>query len=501
MQGNGFPLRPDQRRGWSRFYTYISLFLVAVIIAVALVTLSPARLARAHTATDWTSRSIYFIMTDRFSDGDTSNDNYGGFNSNTSDPTAWHGGDFQGIINHLDYIKNMGFTAIWITPVVMQHDDHAYHGYWGYDFYSIDGHLGTMSDLQQLVSQAHSRNIWVMLDVVANHTGYYNYNTPTFPDYVDYHHNGNITDYNNQWDVENEDVAGLNDLDQSNSYTRSTLLSNINWLVNTTGVDGLRVDTVKHVPKDFWGAYAQSAGTFTMGEVFNGDPAYVGDYTHYLDAVLDYPMYYTIHDVFGQNQSMQNIHNRYSSDYQYRDPLTNGLFIDNHDVDRFLCDASGNPSATWDKWPQLEMALSFTFSSRGIPIMYYGTEQGFSGCADPANREDMFNSFSTTGTLYNYIAKLNYARNSNPALQNGTQLEKWVDDTFYSFEREEGSNDVLVAINNSWGSRTVTIPNLDNFSNGQTLHDELTGTAYTLSGNSITLTLNSHQAVELTNRY
>ncbi|GCE06550.1 alpha-amylase family glycosyl hydrolase [Dictyobacter aurantiacus] len=501
MQGKQLLLHLGQHSRWFRLYAGVALILIAVIVAVTLQFLPSPQHAQAHSAKDWTSRSIYFIMTDRFSDGDTSNDNAGGFNTNRSDPTAWHGGDFQGIINHLDYIKNMGFTAIWITPVVMQHDAHAYHGYWGYDFYSIDGHLGNMGKLQELVAKAHQRNIWVMLDVVANHTGYYNYNTPTFPNYNEYHHNGDVADYNNQWDVENQDVAGLNDLDQSNPTTRSTLLNNIKWLVNTTGVDGLRVDTVKHVPKDFWAAYAQSAGTFTMGEVFNGDPAYDGPYTHYLDAVLDYPMYYTIHDVFGQNQSMWNIHDRYASDFQYRDPLTNGVFIDNHDVDRFLCDASGNPSATWDKWPQLEMALSFTFSGRGIPIMYYGTEQGFSGCADPKNREDMFNSFSTTGTLYNYVAKLNYARNMNPAIQNGTQSEKFVDDTFYAFERENGANDVLVGLNNAWSTRTVTITNLDNFSNGQVLHDELTGKAYTVSGSSVTLTLNSHQAVELTNRY
>ncbi len=478
---------------------YALLSLLCAVTCISVVLLNPLAASRAHaqSAQSWSSRSIYFIMTDRFSDGDTSNDNYGGFNANTSDPHAWHGGDFQGIINHLDYIKNMGFTAIWITPVVMQHDEDAYHGYWGYDFYSIDGHLGTMSMLQTLVQQAHSRNIWVMLDVVANHTGAYNYTAPTFPNYSQYHHNGNIADYNNQWDVENQDVAGLNDLNQDDSTTRSTLLNNINWLVTTTGVDGLRVDTVRHVPKTFWSDYAKSANTFTIGEVFNGDPAYDGDYTHYLDAVLDYPMYYTIHDVFGQNQSMHNISSRYASDSDYRDPSTNGVFIDNHDVDRFLCDDSGNPSATWDKWPQLELALAFTFSSRGIPIMYYGTEQGFTGCADPANREDMFNSFNTSSTLYNYVAKLNYVRNSNPALQNGVQYEKWVDDTFYAYEREKAGSNVFVALNNCWCSRTVTIPNLDNFTSGQTLHDGLTGTAYQLSGNSITLTLNSHQAVEL----
>lgn len=120
---------------------------------------------------DWSEQSIYFIMTDRFSNGDPSNDNYGGFNSNNSDQRKWHGGDFQGIINKLDYIKNMGFTAIWITPVTMQKSEYAYHGYHTYDFYAVDGHLGTMDKFKELVGKAHDKNIAVMLDVVVNHTG------------------------------------------------------------------------------------------------------------------------------------------------------------------------------------------------------------------------------------------------------------------------------------------------------------------------------------------
>ncbi len=484
---------PTNRRRYQRG-VHITAILVLVLVSTFAFTFSRrSPSAHAQSAASWTSRSIYFIMTDRFSDGDTSNDNYGGYNSDLSSPTSWHGGDFQGIINHLDYIKNMGFTAIWITPVVMQNSENAYHGYWGYDFYSIDGHLGTMSKLQELVTDAHALNIWVMLDVVANHTGPYNYTAPTFPDYADYHHNGDITDYSNQWDVENEDVAGLNDLDQSNTYVYNTLLSQVKWLVSTTGVDGLRIDTVKHVPQTFWSAYAASAGTFTLGEVYSGDPAYDGPYTHYLDAVLDYPMYYTIHDVFGQNASMTNISSRYAQDSNYSNPLTNGVFLDNHDVDRFLCDASGS-----DKTAQLKLALAFVFSGRGIPIMYYGTEQGFSGCADPANREDMFNSFNTSSALYNYVAALNYVRNISPALQNGTQAEKWVDTTFYAFERANGSNRVLVALNNCFCTRSVTIPNLG-FTADQTVHDLLTGTTYQLQGTSIALTLNSHQAVLLSN--
>ncbi|AIW42232.1 family 14 glycosylhydrolase [Paenibacillus polymyxa] len=445
--------------------------------------------------TDWSKQSIYFIMTDRFSNGDPSNDNYGGFNSNNNDQRKWHGGDFQGIINQLDYIKNMGFTAIWITPVTMQKSEYAYHGYHTYDFYAVDGHLGTMDKFKELVGKAHDKNIAVMLDVVPNHTGDFQPGNGIAKAPFDkadwYHHNGDITgaDYNsnNQWKIENGDVAGLDDLNQDNPDTANELKNWIKWLLNESGVDGLRVDTVKHVPKGFLKDFDQAANTFTLGEIYSGDPAYVGDYTRYLDAALDFPMYYTIKDVFGHDQSMRKIKERYSDDRHYRDAQTNGVFIDNHDVKRFLNDASGKPGANYDKWPQLKAALGFTLTSRGIPIIYQGTEQGFSGGDDPANRENVV--FNANHDLYQYIAKLNRVRNSHPALQNGSQKEKWVDDSFYSFQRSKNGDEAIVLINNSWSSQTRTIGNFDNLSNGTRLTNQLSNDSIQINNGSITVTL------------
>ncbi len=444
---------------------------------------------------DWSKRSIYFIMTDRFSNGDPSNDNYGGFNSNKSNPMQWHGGDFQGIINKLDYIKNMGFTAIWITPVTMQKSVNAYHGYHTYDFYSVDGHLGNMTKFQQLVRTAHSKNIAVMLDVVVNHTGDFRPNNGTAKapfDQADWYHNaGDITqnDYNtnNQSRIENGDVASLDDLKQENPAVATELKNWGKWIIQQSGVDGLRVDTAKHVPKWFLKDFDSAVNTFTIGEIFNGDPAYVADYTNYLDAALDFPMYYTIRDVFAKDGSMNLIKDRYTQDYRYKNANLNGTFIDNHDVKRFLNEASGKPGATYDKWPQLKAALGFLLTSRGIPIVYQGTEQGFSGGDDPANREDM--TFDTNNELYKYIAKLNAIRNVHPALQNGTQKEKWSDNTVYGFQRSNGSDEAVVLINNSWNSETRTIPNLDNFGNGTTLKNQLGTDSVTVNGSSITVTL------------
>src|SRR5262245_29437426 len=111
-----------------------------ILLLITLITTAPSH-AYLLDGTGWSQQSIYFLLTDRFSNGNSSNDNYGGFNSDRGDPRKWHGGDFQGVINRLDYIKGMGFTAIWITPVTMQRGIFSYHGYATYDFYGIDGHL------------------------------------------------------------------------------------------------------------------------------------------------------------------------------------------------------------------------------------------------------------------------------------------------------------------------------------------------------------------------
>lgn len=445
--------------------------------------------------TDWSKQSIYFIMTDRFSNGDTSNDNYDGFASDKNSPTKWHGGDFQGVINNLDYIKNLGFTAIWITPVTAQKSPFAYHGYHTYDFYSIDGHLGSMDKLKELVSAAHSKNIAVMFDVVPNHTGDFQpgsgYAKAPFDNYDWYHHNGEITsnDYNtnNQWKIENGEVAGLDDLNQENAAAAGELKNWIAWLIDQTKIDGLRVDTAKHVPKWFLKDFDTAANSFTIGEVFHGDPGTVGDYSNYLDAVLDFPMYYTMKDVFGHDASMLNIKNRYAQDSNYRDARLNGIFLDNHDVKRFLNDASGRPGNSSDKWPQLKAALGFMLTSRGIPILYQGTELGYSGGDDPQNREDV--NPNPNHELYKYIAKINAVRNSHPALQNGTQKERGADGTFYSFQRSKDNDEAIVMINNSWSTETRSISNIENISNGTTLKNQIGTDSVQLNDGTITVTL------------
>ena len=190
------------------------------------------------------------------------------------------GGNFDGITKQLQYVKDLGFDAIWISPVV-DNTPGGYHGYWARNWEKINSNFGDEAALKRLVDTAHSMGIWVMVDVVANHVGpvehdyssLYPFNRPEH-----YHADCDINDWGNQWQVENCRLARLPDLDQGNSYVRQYLKDWIHNLVQKYGFDGIRIDTIPEVPKDFWREYGQASGVFQMGECFNGFDGYVGDY-------------------------------------------------------------------------------------------------------------------------------------------------------------------------------------------------------------------------------
>ena len=264
--------------------------------------------AYAGDTAAWKQRSVYQVLTDRFATNDSSN----GGCSSLSD---YCGGTYQGMISNLDYIKGMGFDAIWISPIV-ENLDKGYHGYWATNWEKTNPHFGSSDDLKSLVKAAHDKDMWVMVDVVANHVA------PIGDDFSqiyplnrsEHYHSDCDINWNDQNSVENCRLAGLPDLNQSNSYVRQYLKDWVKGIVNTYGFDGIRIDTIPEVPKDFWAEYGQSAGVFQMGECFNGDPAYVGPYQGSLTALFNYPMFYTISDVFGASKSMYGIRNRYNQE-------------------------------------------------------------------------------------------------------------------------------------------------------------------------------------------
>ncbi|MFD3163035.1 alpha-amylase family glycosyl hydrolase [Herpetosiphon sp. NSE202] len=455
--------------------------------------------APIFTADDerWAGRSIYFIMTDRFANGDPSNDNADGFASDRNDPRRWHGGDFRGIIQRLDYIKGMGFGAIWITPVSKQNSINAYHGYWQYDPYQIDPHFGTLEELRELVSEAHKRDMLVMLDVVPNHMGDFlpgSKAAPPFDDPTWYHNKGNIQNYGNQQEVEDGDLLGLDDLDQDNPATRAELLKWIAWLKSETGLDGMRVDTAKHLPKDFLREFDQAANTFSLAEVFSSDAGYVAPYSEYNDAILDYPLHSAFKESLVGGRTLLVIQRVLeNADATYRNVHVNGTFLDNHDNERFLCVATGGPDD--QKATQLQQALAVLYSLRGIPIVYYGTEQELSGCKDPFNREDAFELDSTATPLYQWISQLNQLRQAHPALQRGSLESRSKADDGWAFQRTAGNDTVVVCINNTWKPLEVAVTGLTEIADGEVLTDALGGGELSVKGGAMNCALQPKQVM------
>jgi alpha-amylase len=383
---------------------------------------------------------IYFIMTDRFNDGDLSNDQ----GTNKGDPGAYHGGDFQGIIDKLDYIKGLGFTTIWISPVV-KNQLRGYHGYWAEDFYQTNEHFGSMDKLKELVDKAHSRGMKVIIDLVVNHTGQLNpmVDNPEYPNW--FHERRTLNDYNNQEEVENGWLSNLPDFNTENPEVRKYLIDMAKWWIGQTKADGYRLDTVRHVPKDFWMDFTKEIKKdypdfYLIGEVFNGDINYVGNYMNTgIDGMADFPMYYVLNDVFKRYNPATRLADAIKSSSSYKNRNLMGTFIDNHDVPRFVNQINNNPE------DRLKEALTFMMTYTGIPVMYYGTEIGMNGGADPDNRKDM--DWSAKSPITDYVKKLVEIRKSNKALIQGNINVLAAEKNFISYSRKYEDNTVIVAMN------------------------------------------------------
>lgn len=227
------------------------------------------------------------------------------------------GGTFKGIEKHLDYITGLGVNAIWISPIV-QNTENGYHGYWAQNIFEINPYFGTKEDLMSLVKACHERDVWVMVDLVANHMGYppnvdRTKRLENFNNFVPFNDSKYFHPYHSyikwpeecrdQWKIENYWLANLPDLNQSQPFVHDILLNWIHNLTNQFEFDGYRLDTTIQVPKDFWAEFRKAGGAFMMGEANNGPPPcgsmeYVGEYQGYIDTVLAYPMYWTLREIF-----------------------------------------------------------------------------------------------------------------------------------------------------------------------------------------------------------
>ncbi|TFY81305.1 hypothetical protein EWM64_g2707 [Hericium alpestre] len=368
----------------------------------------------AATADDWRGRSIYQIITDRYALP-------AGANPNTCDTSkrTWCGGTWNTIRENLDYIQNAGFTAIWISPVSQNYEGpttaygDAYHGYWIADASQLNARFGTADDLKELSAEVHRRGMYLMVDIVANNV----MATSTTPDLSTFmfkeqsqYHPYCPIDWLNNTSVQNcwlgDSVVPLPDINTQDPGVQATYGTWIQNLVQEYSIDGLRIDAAKHVSADFWPGFCGKAGVFCMGEVFGDDIATASQYQDAMDSILNYPMYDALVQAFSipgpRNVSavttvLQDIQQN------MKDPTVMGNFLENQDVPRWHNISIDQQS--------LYNAMVFTFMSDGIPIMYYGQEQGLSGNADPYNRGPLWPSAYAQTTTYNMTKSLNQLRN------------------------------------------------------------------------------------------
>ncbi len=510
----------------------------------------PAVVQAQTTNVFWQQQNIYQLITDRFFDGDPSNNNADG-NYSATGTTSVHGGDFKGIEQKLDYIKALGATAVWISPVVLNGHGQ-FHGYAGRDFYKVDPHWGSLADLQHFTAAAHARGLLVIDDIICNHgddliystdSGYAAYLAPpagytlkyrssslTYAPPFDiynstytptnnaltnlFHNYGAIPDYNIPDHYQLGELSGLDDFRTESPYVRSNMAAIYNFWIQQAGFDGFRIDTFKHVDTGFWQYWCplvhQFAATnsakpnfFMFGEVYDTNEVLCGSYTgtksggsFLLDSVLDYPLYFKVGSVFGSGSGATSlIQSHYNSVDSVYDPVSRMqlvTFLDNHDQPRFLNSSTTN---------RLAVALVFLYTSRGIPCLYYGTEQAFNGATDPNDREDMFagqfkdaglkgvDSFNMTHPLFQLVAELNNLRRLYPAISLGSytnQTNNSAGSGLFAYSRVLNTQEVFVVLNTAGSTQTLA-PCTLTYPGGTTLVNLLnTNETYTLNSSSQT---------------
>jgi glycosidase len=493
--------------------------LISVLFPILLFTFTSTR------AADFKREVIYQIMTDRFFDGSTANNDpaqsAGLYDATKTNWRLYWGGDLAGIQQKMSYLAGMGVTAIWISPPVDNLNTNipdgqgnptaSYHGYQGRDFKRIEEHFGDTSnswvDFDNLVTAAHQNGIKVIIDFAPNHSTQNNageygalYDNGTFlGNYTNdtngyFHHNPNVSGggWDDRYQVQYYTLFDLADLNQEHA-TIDGYLKAAAQLFQQHGVDGFRIDAIKHVT---WGwEYSLTNSIYTYGDSFifgewyqgnTSDPLYHDSYKFANKSgmsMLDFPLNTAIRNVFASNANFSEIDNvitQEGSNFTWKEDLV--TFVDNHDMARFLSVNNNNN--------RLHEAMAFVLTSRGIPCIYYGTEQYLhndtNGGTDPYNRP-MMPGFSTSTTAYSLINKLSTLRHNNPALPYGSMGQRWINNDVYIYERKFFGSVVLVAINKN-DSSSYSISGLNTGLPAGTYNDYLTGL---IGGLSISVTSGS----------
>lgn len=451
---------------------------------------------RDSTDASWDESRIYFLLTDRFCNGDTSND----YDCATDKIEAYHGGDFKGLTSKLDYLKDLGINTIWISPIVDNIEDitnetlhqQAYHGYWAKDFTTIDEHLGDTKDLDNLIDEADKRGIKIMVDIVVNHAGYNTNDQENFAGMLR---------------TEEDEVEGdviLGELDNMPDFktevpeVRQKLIAwQTAWANHTTSAGNriayFRVDTVKHVDHETWQelktSLAKTNPAFKMiGEYFGAGVSNTGDYlgNGQMDALLDFEFKSTARSfvdgsIDAVEQSLEARNEKLSGG------ITMGQFLSSHDEDGFLYSVDNDTA-------KMKLAAALQMTAKGVPIIYYGEEINLTGpnaFGDQGNNRYEMQFTNLSGeqqAMLGHYKKLLAARAKYSdvfAAGTRTKVAGSDADQYLIFKRSTDSENVYVGLNTSSEAKTVTF----NVAEKENLVDVYSGKAIAVSDGKVTVTI------------
>jgi glycosidase len=400
--------------------------------------------------------AIYFVLVDRFANGDPSNDGA----VDAADPQAFHGGDLQGVLNHLDDLERLGVRTVWLSPVFKTRQEKfygygAFHGYWVEDLAQSEPRFGTVEKLAELSDALHRRGMRLMLDMVLNHVAFDSPLLQSHPDW--FHHEGKLEDWNDPEQLTRRDVKGLPDLAQEKDEVYQYLLDTSLAWIDRVHPDGFRLDAVKHVPLSFWAKYddavhAKAGPDFELlGEELEGDPAQVARVQRdgHFDAMFDFPLHFALVDVFCKGQPPERLGAVLSNDRLYPDPDALVTLVDNHDLPRILSSCGGDVD-------KVSQALAFQLSARGTPSLTYGTEAGLTGEQEPENRADM--TFGGDTTLQRVIQRGLVLRHQHPSLQRGVPLVLRAAGGVFAYARIAPEEAAIIVVNHRDGPARVELP-------------------------------------------
>lgn len=444
---------------------------------------------------------IYFLMPDRFADGDTSNNDPAKSKGlyDRSKGRHYHGGDLQGVINKLQYLKSLGVTAIWTTPVYDNNDKvdtkevyegvpetTGYHGYGAIDMYAIDEHLGTQAKLRELIDKAHALGIKIIQDQVANHTGPYHVWAEDPPTATWW--NGTLANHpNNNWQkwtamnpratyqTQSRNIDGwfiniLPDFNQNDPEVEKYLIQNSLWWLEMYGFDAIRMDTLPHVPRSFWQKWGSAIKreypkVNILGELFDSDAALIsyfqtGRKGHdgidtQIDTLYDFALFYPIRNAFAKGGNIREVSQMFAKDWLYPNPNVLTTFLGVHDMERFMNEKGATTEG-------LKLAQTLIMTSRGTPLLYYGDELAMPGGGDPDNRRDFpggfpadgINAFEASGRtkeqndVWNHLALLGKLRAELEPLRKGKTLDLLDEEQQMAYVRSTEKEAVIVIFNN-----------------------------------------------------